>query len=112
MSGSIVGAVRNKVVSVEPVSRTRKRVALVLAGVADAVQLGFFPMFGEGALSIPDDALDVLVALALLLTLGFRWRLLLSLAFELVPGATLFPTWTAMVLTLPSTDTKALEPKK
>jgi hypothetical protein len=84
------------------VPSTRKRVALVLAGIADLVQMGYFPIFGEGALSLLDDALDALIALGLLLTLGFRWRLLLALGMELVPGATLFPTWTAVVLSLPT----------
>ncbi len=80
-------------------SPRRKTIALAIAGVADAIQLGFFPIFGEGALSIPDDALDALVAVLLLVTLGRRWRLVAALAIELVPGVALFPTWTAFVLT-------------
>jgi hypothetical protein len=84
------------------VSSKRKKVALALATVADLVQLGWFPFFGEGALSIPDDALDAIVAVLLLVTLGFRWRLVFALLMELVPGATLFPTWTAVVLSLPT----------
>jgi hypothetical protein len=84
------------------VSPRRKKIALALAGVADLVQLGFFPVFGEGALSPADDALDVVVALLLLVTLGFKWRLAGALAVELVPGATLFPTWTAVVISLPT----------
>lgn len=83
-----------------PVSKTRKRTALALAMAADAVQIGLLPMFVEGALSPFQDALDVVVALALVLTLGFEWRLLLAFGFELVPGATLFPTWTAVVLSM------------
>src|SRR5579885_2235704 len=74
------------------VSPTRKKVALVLAGLADLVQLGFFPIFGEGALSIPDDVLDVIVAMALFITLGFKLRVLLALAIELIPGIALFPS--------------------
>src|SRR5215831_1038323 len=80
----------------------RKKAALVLAGLADLAQLGFFPIFGEGALSLPDDVLDVVVALVLLVVLGFRWRLAGALLLELVPGATLFPTWTAVVMSLPT----------
>ena len=38
------------------VSSRRKKIALVLAGVADLVQLGWFPVFGEGAVS-PSPAL-------------------------------------------------------
>jgi hypothetical protein len=70
--------------------------------MADLVQIGFFPVFSEGALSMPDDVLDAVIALALLLVLGFRWRLAATLLVELIPGATLFPTWTAVVLSLPS----------
>jgi hypothetical protein len=84
------------------VTPRRKKIALAIAALADAVQLGFFPVFAEGALSLPDDALDALVALLLLLTLGWRWRLLAALAVELVPGVAVFPTWTAFVLMVKS----------
>jgi hypothetical protein len=92
------------------VTKTRKKIALAVAGLADLLQLGFFPVFGEGALSIPDDVLDVIVALVLFAVLGFSWRILLALAVELVPGVALFPSWTAVVLTLPShePESKAL----
>jgi hypothetical protein len=89
-------------VSPAAVSSKRKRIALALAGIADLAQMGFFPIFGEGALSIPDDVLDLAIALVLLLILGFRWRLAAALVLELVPGATLFPTWTAVVMSLPT----------
>jgi hypothetical protein len=88
------------------VSSRRKKIALVVAALADAVQLGLFPVFAEGALSVPDDALDALVALTLLVTLGWQWRLVGALAIELVPGAALFPSWTACVMTL-STEASA-----
>jgi len=86
------------------VSRTRKRVALAIAALADGAQLGLFPVFGEGALSVPDDALDAVVALLLVVTLGWSWRLSLALAAELVPGLALFPTWTAFVLMVRSEE--------
>jgi hypothetical protein len=92
-------------ISPAAVPSSRKKIALGIAALADLIQLGYFPIFGEGALSIPDDVLDVGVALVLLLTLGWRWRLGLALAMELVPGATLFPTWTAVVLSLPTVPT-------
>jgi hypothetical protein len=88
------------------VSSRRKKIALVIAALADAIQLGLFPVFAEGALSLPDDALDALVALTLLVTLGWQWRLVGALAIELVPGAALFPSWTACVMTL-STEASA-----
>jgi hypothetical protein len=86
------------------VSRTRKRIALAIAAAADAVQLGLLPVFAEGALSIPDDALDAVVAVLLVVTLGWNWRMSMALAAELVPGLALFPTWTAFVLMVRSEE--------
>jgi hypothetical protein len=76
-------------------------VALTVAIVADAVQLVLLPAFVSGAASPFDDALDAVVALVLLGTLGFSGRLALALVMELVPGVDLFPTWTAVVLSIP-----------
>jgi hypothetical protein len=84
------------------VTPRRKKIALVIAALADAVQLAFIPVFGGGALSIPDDALDLAVAVALVLALGWQWRIAVALAIELVPGVALFPSWTAFVATLPA----------
>jgi hypothetical protein len=100
---SVLAAAARTKLSPAAVDPTRKKIALAIAAVADAVQLGFFPIFSQGALSIPDDILDVGVVLVLVLVLGFRWRLIASLALELVPFATLFPSWTAVVLSLPVT---------
>jgi hypothetical protein len=86
----------------------RKKAALVIAGLADLVQLGFFPVFGEGVLSIPDDVLDVVIAVVLFALLGFKLRILLALAIELVPGVALFPSWTAVVATLPTAEVKKI----
>lgn len=83
-------------------SRKRKAVALLVAGAADLLQLVFFPMFLEGVASPFDLALDIVTAVALTGILGFRWRTLLGIGLELVPGLDLFPTWTALVLSLPS----------
>jgi hypothetical protein len=85
-----------------PVTRRRKNVALAIAAVADAMQLGLYPAFLGGALSIPDDLLDALVATLLVITLGWRWRLVMALAMELVPGLALFPSWTFFVATMPA----------
>jgi hypothetical protein len=85
----------------------RKKVALAIAALADAVQLGLFPVFGAGGLSAPDDVLDFVVAVALVITLGWRWRLLVALALELVPGVALFPSWTAFVAMLPASPEAA-----
>jgi hypothetical protein len=85
-----------------PVSRKRRAIALAVAGVADLVQIVFLPAFIEGVASPFDDALDLVVVVALLAILGFSYRLVFALALELVPGAALFPTWTAVVLSLPA----------
>ncbi len=50
--------------------RSRFRVAMVLAMVADAVQIIGFPLFVEGALSPLDDILDFIAAVALVRLLG------------------------------------------
>jgi hypothetical protein len=84
------------------VARNRKVWALAVAGLSDVAQLVFSPLFVEGASSPFEVALDAATALAILLILGFHWRLGLALVAELVPGADLFPTWTAVVLSLPS----------
>lgn len=77
--------------------RSRFRTALVLAMVADAVQIIGFPLFAEGALSPVDDILDVVVAVALLRLIGWHWEFLPSFAAELVPGVDLVPFWTLAV---------------
>ena len=110
VNGSLAKVAAHAGMSPVAVSSKRKKVALALAGLADLLQLGFFPLFGEGALSVPDDVLDVVVAVALLAVLGFRWRLAGALVLELVPGATLFPTWTAVVMSLPAHAPAELPP--
>jgi hypothetical protein len=94
------------------VTPARKKLALAIAAVADLIQLGFFPVFAEGALSPPDDVLDVIVAILLFATLGFKARILIALAAELVPGVALFPSWTAVVATLPVAAPLPALPKK
>ena len=48
------------------------RAAMVLAMVADAVQIVLFPLFVEGALSPLDDILDVVAAVALFRLIGWH----------------------------------------
>ena len=43
-----------------------------------------------------------MTAVAILAIVGFQWRLAIALAAELVPGVDLFPTWTAVVASLPA----------
>jgi hypothetical protein len=84
------------------VTRRRKMIALFIAGASDLAQGIFFPVFVEGAASPFELALDAATALAILLTVGFEWRLAIALAIELVPAVDLFPTWTAVVLSMKS----------
>jgi hypothetical protein len=87
-----------------PISRKRKRVALAVAGAVDLLQIVVLPAFVEGALSPFQDALDVMAAIALTAICGFKWQFVVAFGLELVPVAALFPTWAAMVLTLPAAD--------
>ena len=77
--------------------RSRFRAAMVLAMVADAVQIVVFPLFVEGALSPLDDILDLIVAVALFRLIGWHWEFLPSFIAELVPGVDLVPFWTLAV---------------
>jgi hypothetical protein len=89
-------------------SRRQKRTALFIAAAADLAQLALAPLFGGGALSPFDDLLDAAVAVALVFTLGLRWRLAVALALELVPGLALFPSWTAVVATMSTAPENAV----
>ncbi len=83
------------------ISKRRKLVALVIAGCADLLQGVLLPLVIEGGFSPVEWAVDIATAVALLLTVGFKARLALAFTTELIPGLDLFPTWVALVLTLP-----------
>jgi hypothetical protein len=89
--------------AVKGLTGKRKTVALAIAGASDLLQVALAPLFGEGGASPAEDALDLATAAVLLSVLGFEWRLVAAFMMELIPGATLFPTWTAAVLSLPVT---------
>jgi hypothetical protein len=74
---------------------------MAVALAADTLQIALLPLFAEGAASPFDDALDLVVAGLLWVLLGFSPRLALAFVLELTPGVALFPTWTALVATLP-----------
>lgn len=78
--------------------RSRFRAAIVLAIVADAVQILIFPLFAEGAISPLDDILDLIVMVALIRLIGWHWEFLPSFIAELVPGLDLVPFWTLAVV--------------
>ncbi len=71
--------------------------AWLIAFAADALQLAVVPLFVEGALSPVDAVLDAGVAIMLVRLLGWHWAFLPTLMVEALPGADLFPTWTAAV---------------
>lgn len=87
------------------------RMAWAIAISADALQIAAFPFFAEGGVSPADSLLDILVAFLLIRLLGWHWAFLPSLAAELIPGADLFPTWTAAVWFVTRDRVKAGEPE-
>ena len=88
-------AMTDDAITISPGSRFRA--AMLLAIVADALQIVVFPLFVEGALSPADDVLDVGVAAVLVQLLGWHWEFLPSFLAKLVPGVDLVPFWTMAV---------------
>ncbi|HEX4934248.1 MAG TPA: hypothetical protein VFV33_13755 [Gemmatimonadaceae bacterium] len=80
------------------VSRNRILVARVLAVVADAVQLGLWPLFVGGATSPVNDVLDVAVGAVMVWLVGWHWVFIPSFAAELIPFVDMAPTWTVAVM--------------
>lgn len=76
---------------------SRFRVAMVLAIIADALQIVVFPLFVEGAESPADDILDFGIGAVLVYLLGWHWEFLPSFLAKLVPGVDLVPFWTMAV---------------
>jgi len=68
------------------------RLAMVLAIVADALQLVIFPAFVEGAFSPADDLLDFGIAAAMVRLLGWHWEFLPTFFVKLVPGVDWSPS--------------------
>jgi hypothetical protein len=75
----------------------RFRAAMVLAVLADALQIVVFPLFAEGAFSPADDLLDLAIAGVMVHLLGWHWEFLPAFFGELVPGVNLVPLWTMAV---------------
>lgn len=73
------------------------RFAMLLAIIADALQLVVFPAFVAGALSPADDLLDLGIAATMVRLLGWHWEFLPSFFAKLVPGVDLVPFWTIAV---------------
>jgi hypothetical protein len=88
-------AVTPDTITISPGSRFR--IAMMLAIIADTLQVFVFPLFVEGALSPADDILDFGIAAVLVHLLGWHWEFLPSFLAKLVPGVDLVPFWTIAV---------------
>jgi hypothetical protein len=88
--------VADDTITISPGSRFRS--AMVLAIIADALQIVIFPVFVEGALSPAADILDFGIAALLASLLGWHWEFLPSFFAKLVPGVDLIPFWTMAVV--------------
>ncbi|HSP94593.1 MAG TPA: hypothetical protein VLU06_08570 [Thermoanaerobaculia bacterium] len=88
----------------------RVRAARLIAVAADIVQIVVFPLFAPGLASPWNNALDLLVAVAMVLLIGWHWAFLPSFFAELVPGLDLVPTWTAAVFFVTRAQTPATPP--
>jgi len=75
----------------------RLRAALILAIIADVLQIAVFPLFVAGAESPADDILDLGMGAVLTYLLGWHWEFLPSFLGKLVPGVDLAPLWTLAV---------------
>ena len=75
----------------------RLRAAMILAIIADALQIVVFPLFVAGAESPADDILDLGVGAVLTYLLGWHWEFLPSFLGKLAPGVDLVPLWTLAV---------------
>ena len=72
--------------------------ARTIAVLADAIQLGFMPLFAGGAPEGFDAALDVAVGIAMVALCVWHWAFLPAFVAESLPGIDLAPTWTLAVL--------------
>ena len=75
----------------------RLRAALILAIIADVLQIVVSPLFVAGAESPADDILDLGMGTVLTYLLGWHWEFLPSFLGKLVPGIDLAPLWTLAV---------------
>ena len=80
----------------------RWRQALLIAIISDA--LGFGVVFFPPGLWI----LDAVTAVALIMVLGFRWKLLIALAIEVIPAIQLFPAWTLVIAAMAAIENKEI----
>jgi hypothetical protein len=98
--------VTNDTITISPIMRFRA--AMILAIIADALQIILLPLFVEGAESPADDMLDLGVGAALVYLLGWHWEFLPSFLAKLVPGIDLVPFWTMAVASVYRKSKRAL----
>lgn len=75
----------------------RLRAAMLVAIIADLVQLAVLPFVVEGAESPADDILDLCAGGLLTWLLGWHWEFAPSFLAKLVPGVDMVPLWTLAV---------------
>lgn len=77
-----------------PQTRNRARLAIVIAVVADALQLALGPAGWVGLV----QAIDVIAMVLTMVVLGFHPLLLPTFVIELFPLVDMAPTWTGCVI--------------
>ncbi|RYE92408.1 MAG: hypothetical protein EOO75_06780, partial [Myxococcales bacterium] len=108
MSNALAHIAR-KAAGIGPLTITSKQKygALAVAGIVDVLQATvLMPSTVAGPASPLEWGVDVGTALVLTLILGWNWRLLVAFLIELLPTVGLFPTWSAMILTLTAMSTE------
>ena len=84
----------NRLFRVPAMTRLRMVLALVIAVVADGLQL----LLGPFGWAFADQAIDVVTMGLISWVIGFHWLLLPTFIVELVPVLEDLPTWTACVI--------------
>jgi hypothetical protein len=80
--------------SIRPLTRGRMNWAIVVAVVADVLQV----LVGPFGFTFFDEIVDVVAALIIWRLIGFHWMLLPTVGLEFIPLVDLLPTWTGCVL--------------
>jgi hypothetical protein len=83
---------------VNTISKNKIWMARIIAISADLLQIGLFPLFGEGFISPLADALDLVVCGLLTALVGWHFAFLPSFVVKVLPVMDLAPTWTIAIL--------------
>lgn len=78
-------------------SGPRFRTAMLVAIVADVLEMIVFPLFVEGFDSPVADLLDLCIGGVLTWLVGWHWEFAPSFLAKLMPGVDLVPLWTLAV---------------